>query len=170
MQPKSQISSGYIATKASTPGAQQVTLKSLSTPHRPCSLGVNSAQTFSPLGLSARSPAAQNDELNYSTQARQPRSQFSSDHSAHEPTNSVRRAQPPNSGCVTQESIKLRRSTHSASAHGAQQLRMTSSTTLHKPCSLGVSSAQAIQVTSPPAQSEELSHPTKDVFLRSQFS
>ena len=100
----------------------------------------------------------------------QPRSQFSSGHSAHEPTSSVRRAQPSNSGLVTQESIQLRRSTHSASALGAQQLRMMSSTILHRPCNLGVSSAQAIQLTSPPTQSEELSHPTQDVLLRSQFN
>ena len=125
---------------------------------------------FSPLGLSARSPAAQNDKLDYSAWAMHPRSQFSSGHSAHEHTSSVRRAQPPNSGRVTQDSIQLRRSAYSASAPGAQQLRMTSSTTLHGPCSLGVSSAQAIQLMSPPAQSEELSHSIQDVLLRSQFS
>ena len=123
----------------------------------------------------------------------QPRSQFSSGNSAHEPTSSVRRAQPLNSGRVTQESIQLTSppaqleelihstqdvllrsqfssDVHSASAPGAQQLRTTSSTTLHKPCSLGVSSAQAIQLMSLPAQLEELSHPTQDVLLRSQFS
>ena len=59
---------------------------------------------------------------------------------------------------------------HKTSAPGAQQLSLTSSTTLHRPCSLRGSSAQAIQPTSPPAQSEELSHPTQDVLLRSQFS
>ena len=92
MQPKSQISSGYIATKASAPGAQQLTLKSSSTLHRSCNLRVRSTQAISPLGLSAQSPATQNDELNHSTQAMQPRSQFSLDYSAHEPTSSVRRS------------------------------------------------------------------------------
>ena len=108
----------------------------------------------------SRSSAAQNDELDYSAQAMQPRSQFISGHSAHEPTSSIGRAQPLNSGRVTQKSIQLRRSAHSTSAPGALQLKMTSSTTLHKPCSPGVSSAQAIQLMSPPAQLEELSHPT----------
>ena len=135
-----------------------------------CYSGVNSSQKFILLGLSAWSLAAQNDELNHSTQAMQPRSQFSLGHSVHEPINSVRRAQPPNSGRVTQESIQLRRSAHSASAPGAQHLIMTSSTIPHRPCGLGVSSAQAIQLTSPSAQSEELSHPTQDVLLRSQFN
>ena len=97
----------------------------------------------------------------------QPKKRVSSGNSAHEPTNSVGRAQPPNSVRVTQESIQLRRSAYSASAPGAQQLRMTSSTNLHRPCSLRGGSTQAIQLTSPPAQLEELSHPTQDVLLRS---
>ena len=167
---------------------------SSTTLHRPCSLGVSSAQavqlTSPPVQLEElshppqdvllrsqlssdvqpTSPAAQFDELNHSTQAMQPRSQFSSGRSAHEPTSSVRRAQPPNSGRVTQESTQLRHSAHSASALGAQQLSLKSSTTIHRPCNLGVSSAQAVQLTSPPFQLEELSHTTQDVLLRSQFS
>ena len=150
--------------------AHQLSWKSSATQLRTCYTGVNSAQTFSPLGLSARSPATQNDELNQSAQAMQPKRRFNSGNSAHEPTSSVGRAQPPNLGRVTQESIQLRRSAHFASTPGAQQLRMTSSTILHSPCSLGVNSAQAIRLTSPPTQLEELSHPTHDVLLRSQFS
>ena len=87
--------------------AYQIGQKSSATQLRTCYSGVSSAQTFNPLGLNARSPAAQNDELNHSTQAMQPRSQFSYGHSAHEPTSSVRRAQPPNSGRVTQKSVQL---------------------------------------------------------------
>ena len=101
-------------------GAQQLSLKSSTTLLRPCSPRVGSAQAFSPQGLSARSPADQFDEFDYSTQAMQPKSQISSGYSAHK-----------------------------ATAPGAQQLSLTSSTTLQRPCSLRVRSAQAIQPTRP---------------------
>ena len=133
--------------------------------HRLCSRRVRSAQA-----IQLTSPPAQLEELSHPTKDVLLRSQFSSGHSAHEPTSSVSRAQPPNSRRVTQESIQLRHSANSASAPGAQQLRMTSSTILHRPCSLGVRSAQAIQFISLPAQLEELSHPTQDVLLKSRFS
>ena len=83
MQPKSQINSGYSAHKASAPGAQQLSLTSSTTLLRPCSLRVRSAQAIQPASLSAWSPAAQFDELDYSTQVMQPKSQFSSGYSAH---------------------------------------------------------------------------------------
>ena len=70
--------------------------------------------------ISARSLAAQFDELNYSAQAMQPKNQFSSGYLAYK-----------------------------ASAPGAQQLSLTSSTILLRPCSLRVSSAQAIQPIRP---------------------
>ena len=120
MQPKSHISSGYSAHKASAPGAQQLSLTSSTTLLRPCSLTVRLAQAIHPQGLNARSPVAQFDELNYSTQAMPPKSQFSSGYSAHK-----------------------------ASAPGAQQLSLTSSTTPLRPCSLRVNSAQAIQSIRP---------------------
>ena len=120
MQSKSQINSGYSAHKASAPGAQQLSLMSSTTLLRSCSLRVISAQAIQPAGLSARSPAAQFNELNYSTQAMQPKSQFSPGYLAHK-----------------------------ASVPGAQQLSFTSSTTLLKPCSLRVRSAQAIQSIRP---------------------
>ena len=123
MQPKSHISSGYSAHKASSPGAQQLSLTSSTTLLRPCSLRVKSAQVIQPAGLSARSSAAQFDELDYSTQAMQPKSQISSGYS-----------------------------TRKASAPGAQQLSLTSSTTLLRPSSLRVRSAQAIQPTRPQRQ------------------
>ena len=137
-------------------------MKSSTTMHKPRSLGVRSAQTFSPLGLSARSPA---DKLNHSTQVMQPRSQFSSGHSAHEPTSSARRAQPLNSGHVTQESVQFR-----PFSSRAYQLGQKSSATQLKTCYLGVSSVQAIQLTSLLAQLEELNHSTQDMLLRSQFN
>ena len=68
---------------ASAPRAQQLTLTSSSTLHRPRSLGVKSAQAISPLDLSARSLAAHFDELDYSAQATQPRSQISSGYIAN---------------------------------------------------------------------------------------
>ena len=71
-------------------------------------------------GLSARSPVAHFDELDYSEQATQPRSQISSGYVANK-----------------------------ASALGAQYLTLTSSTTLHRPRSLGVRSSQAISPTRP---------------------
>ena len=116
MQPKSQINSGYSAHKATAPGAQQLSLTSLTTLHKPC----NQLRLFSPQGLSARSPAAQFDELDCSTQAMQPKSQISSGYSARK-----------------------------TSAPRAQQLSLRSSTTLHRPCSLRVKSAHAIQPTRP---------------------
>ena len=117
-QPKSQISSGYSAHKASAPGAQQLSLTSSTTGH--ATKESDQLRLFSPQGLSARSPAAQFDELDYSAQAMQPKSQISSGYS-----------------------------TRKASAPGAQQLSLTSSTTLHRPCSLRVISAQAIQSIRP---------------------
>ena len=102
---------------------------------------------FSPHGLSARSPTAQFDEFDYSTQAMQPKSQISSGYSAHK-----------------------------ASAPGAQQLSLTSSTTLQRPCSLRVRSAQAIQPTRPQYPgAQQLSLKSSTIQLRprspmSQFS
>ena len=119
MQPKSHISSGYSTHKDSTLGAQKPSLTSSTTLLRPCSLRVISA-LFSPQGLSTRNPTAQFEELDYSTQTMQPKSQISSGYSAYK-----------------------------ASAPGAQQLNLTSSTTLLRPCSLRVRSAQAIQPTRP---------------------
>ena len=119
MQPTSQISSGYSAHKASAPGAQQLSLMSSTTLLRPCSLRFRSAQPIQPTRPQARSPAAQFDMLDYSTQAMQPKSQISSGYSAHK-----------------------------ASGPGAQQLSLTSSTTL-RPCNLRVRSAQVIQPTRP---------------------
>ena len=46
---KSQISLGYSAHKASTPGAQQLNLTSSTTLLRPCSLRVRSAQAIQPI-------------------------------------------------------------------------------------------------------------------------
>ena len=120
MQPKSQISSGCSAHKASAPGAQQLSLTSSTTLLKSCNLRVRSAQAIQSTGLSARSPTAQFDELDYSTQAMQPKSQISSSYSAHK-----------------------------ALAPGAQQLSLTSSTTLLRSCSLRVRSAQAIQPIRP---------------------
>ena len=120
MQPKSQISSGYSAHKASAPGAQQLNLTSSTTLLRLCSLRVRSAQAIQPTGLNAQSPAAQFDELDYSTQVMQPKSQISSGYSAHK-----------------------------SLAPGAQQLILTRSTTLLRPCSLRVRSAQSIQLIRP---------------------
>ena len=120
MQPKSQISSSYSVHKATAPGAQQLSLTSSTTLHRPYSLRVRSAQAIKPTRPQRPEPNAQFDELDYSAQAMQPKSQISSCYSAHK-----------------------------ATAPGAQQLSLTSSTTLHMPCSLRVRSAQAIQPTRP---------------------
>ena len=48
MQPKGQISLGYLAHKASAPGAQQLSLTSSTTPPRPRIIGVSLAQASSP--------------------------------------------------------------------------------------------------------------------------
>ena len=120
MQPKSQISSGYSAHKALAPGAQKLSLMSSTTLYRPCSLSVRSAQAIQPTRPQRREPAAMFDELDYSAQAMQPKSQISYGYS-----------------------------THKASTPGAQQLSLTRSITLHRPCSLRVISAQAIQPTRP---------------------
>ena len=120
MQPKSQFSSGSSAYKASALGAQQLSLTSSTTQHRPCGLRVSSAQAIQPTRPQRPGPAAQFDELNYSAQSIQPKSQLISGYSAHK-----------------------------ASAPRAQQLSLTSSTTLHRPCSLRVNSTQAIQPTRP---------------------
>ena len=123
MQPKSQISSGYAAHKASVPGAQQLSLTSSTTLLRPCSLRVRSTQAIQPTRPQRPEPSssvAQFDELDYSAQAMQPKSQISSGYAAHK-----------------------------ASALEAQQLSLTSLTTLHRSCSLRVRSAQAIQPITP---------------------
>ena len=120
MQPKSQFSSGYSAHEASAPGVQQLSLTSSTTLHRPCILRVSSAQAIQPIRPQRPVPAAQFDELDYSAQAMQPKSQISSGYSAHK-----------------------------ASAPGAQLLSLTSSTTLLRPCSLRVKSTQAIQLIRP---------------------
>ena len=157
-QPKSQIGSGYPTHMATAPGAQQLNLTSSTTLHRSCNIRVRSAQAIqptwpqrsepnssvsraqllcishaayesdqlrlsSPHGHSARSPAAQFDVLDYSAQVMQPKSQISSDYP-----------------------------THMATAPGAQQLSLTSSTTLHRSSNLRVRSAQAIQPTRPQRQ------------------
>ena len=75
---------------------------------------------LSPHGHSTQSLVAQFDELNYSAEAMQPKSQISSGYSSQK-----------------------------ASAPRAQQLSLTSSTTLYRPRSLRVRSAQAIQPTWP---------------------
>ena len=90
------------------PGAQQLSFTSSTTLHRPHSLRVRLAQF---------------DELYYSAQAMQPKSQIDSGYSAHK-----------------------------ASAPGAQHLSLTSSTTLHRSCSLRVDSAQDIQPMRPQRQ------------------
>ena len=66
-------------------------------------------------------------------------------------------------------------STHKASAPGAQQLSLTSSTTLLRSCNLRVRSAQAIQPIrpqrrSPAAQFDELNHCTQPMQPKSQIS
>ena len=65
-------------------------------------------------------------------------------------------------------------SAHKALALGAQLLSLMSPTTLIRPCSLRVSSAQAIQPTSPQrpesTSSEELNHLTQAMQPKSQFS
>ena len=123
MQPKSQISSGYSAHKASATGAQQLSLTSSTTLHRPRNLRVRSAQAIQPTRPQGRSLVAQFDELDYSEQAMKPKSQISSVYSAHK-----------------------------ASAPEAQHLSLTSSTTLLRPCSLRVRSAKAIQHIRPQRQ------------------
>ena len=123
-QPKESNQLRLYRHSAATPGAQQLTLTSSSTLHRPRILGVRSAQVISPLGLNARSPTAHFDEFVYSAQATQPKES---------------------------DQIKLYR--HSASAPGAQQLTLTSSSTLNRPRSLGVRSAQAISPLSLSARS-----------------
>ena len=120
MQPKSQISSGYSADKAPALGAQQLSLTSSTTLLWPCSLRVISAQAIQPIGFNTRSPVSLCDELDCSAQAMQPKSQISSGYSAHK-----------------------------ASAPGAQQLSLMSSTTLLRPHSLRVTSAQAIHPIRP---------------------
>ena len=87
----------------SAPGAQQLTLTSSSTLHRSHYLRSQTAQATSPLGHSARSPVAHFDEFIYSAQVTLP-----------------------------EESDQLRLHRHSASAPGAQQLTLTSSSTLHR--------------------------------------
>ena len=82
MQPKSQFSSGYSAHKASAPGAQQLSLTSPTTLIRPCSLRVNSAQSIQPTRPQRPEPTS-SEELNHTTQAMQPKSQFSSGSSAY---------------------------------------------------------------------------------------
>ena len=74
-----------IQPTASAPGAQQLSLTSSTTLLRPCSLRVRSAQAIQPTGLSIRSPTAQFDDIDYSTQAIQPKSQINSGHSAYRP-------------------------------------------------------------------------------------
>ena len=120
MQPKSQISLSYSAHKATAPGAQQLSLTSSTILHRPCSLRVRSSQAIQPTRPQRPEPVAQFDELDYSAQTIHPKSQISSGYLAH-----------------------------NATVPGAQQLSLTSSTTLLRPCSLRVISAQAIQPTRP---------------------
>ena len=45
---------------------------------------------------------------------------------------------------------------------------LPSSTTLHRPCSLGINSARAIQLANPPVWLEKLSHAAQDVLFKSQ--
>ena len=82
---------------------QQLTLTSSSTLHRSRYLRLHRHSATSPLGHSARSLAAHFDEFAYSAQVTLPKE---SDH------------------------LRLRR--HSATALGAQQLTLTSSSTLHR--------------------------------------
>ena len=89
------------------PGAQQLTLTSSSTLHRSRYLRNQISSGYIPLGFSARSPAAHFDELIYSTQVTLPK-----------------------------ESDQLKLHRHSATAPGAQQLTLTSSSTLHRSCYL----------------------------------
>ena len=75
---RSQISSGYNATKATMPGAQLLTLTSSSALHRPCYLRSQTSSGYIAIrlerhqGHSARSLVAHFDELICSTQATLP--------------------------------------------------------------------------------------------------
>ena len=70
MQPKSQISSGYLAHKASAPGSQQLSLMSSTTLLRPCCPNVSSAQVIHRIRPQhPRASTAQFEKLNSSTQA-----------------------------------------------------------------------------------------------------
>ena len=117
MQPMSQFSSDSLAHKASTPKSPVAQFEEPNYSPQAIQPGSQfNSCSLAHKALAPKSPAAQFDELDYSAQTMQPKSQFSSGYSAHKD-----------------------------SAPGAQQLSLTSTTTLLKPCSLIVSSAQAIQ-------------------------
>ena len=114
-------------------------------------------------GLSTRSLVAQFDEFDYSAQAMQPKSRFISGFSAHNSLNvrspiaqydkldySAQAMQP-------KSQISSGFLAHMVTAPEAQQLSMTSSTTLHRPCSLRVRSAHAIQPIRPQRQKPDSS-------------
>ena len=111
MQPKSQISLGYSAHKASAPRSPTSKFEELNystqamQPRSQFSSGSLAHKASAP-----RSLAAQFDELDYSTQAMQPKSQFSSGKSAHEASAyQFEKLNPLNSGHVAQEPVQLRR-------------------------------------------------------------
>ena len=164
MQPKSQFSSGFSAhngLSARSPVAQFDEFDYSAQAMQPKSQFSSGFSAHN--GLSAQSLVAQFNEFDYSAQAMQPKSQFSSGFSAHnglsawslsaqfdELDYSAQAMQPKsqhNSGY----------SAHMATAPGAQQLSMTSSTTLHRPCSLRVISTQAIQPIRPQRQKPDSS-------------
>ena len=106
-------------------------------------------------GLSAQSPVAQFDEFDYSAQAMQPKSQFSSGFSAHNGFNARSLVAQFDEFDYSTQAMQPKSqfssgySAHMATSPGAQQLSMTSSTTLHRPCNLRVRSAQAIKPIRP---------------------
>ena len=58
MQPKIHISSGYSTHKASTPGAQQLSLTRSTILHMPCNLRVISAQSIQPTRPQRQEPSS----------------------------------------------------------------------------------------------------------------
>ena len=140
-------------------------MKSSTTPPRSCSPGVNSAQAIQP--TRPQRPGAQqlsHEELNYSTQAMQSRSQFSSGYSAHKasttrsPSAQFEEINYSTHAMQPRSQFSLGRIAHKASAAQFSELFssgrpqrprslsgsvMKSSTAQLRPCSPRASSAQA---------------------------
>ena len=146
---------------AIAPGAQQLTLTSSSTQHRPRCLRSHISSGYiatrlhrhsaaspldyiatrlhlhsakSPLGHSARSPAAHFDELIYSAHVTLPKESDQLRLYRHSATSPL--------GYIATQLYR-----HSAIAPGAQQLALASPIILHKPCSLRISSTKENQPT-----------------------
>ena len=140
-------------------------MKSSTTPPRPCSPGVNSAQAIQPT-RPQRLEAQQlnHEELNYSTQTMQPRIQFSSGYSSHKastlrsPSAQFEEINYSTQAMQPKSQFSSGRIAHKASAAQFAELFssgrpqrprslngsvMKSSTTQLRPCGLRASSAQA---------------------------